>query len=205
MFLERAVAVIVLTISGVVALAGEQTSVLGRATVEHRGDGVRAVVAYDYSWLHHAEPWLLIHLGLRSQTASWITRDDFTLTMPDGRIVETPSLAQWRRNAVDIVATLARARSVGVNTIASVFGCRLAMDGSHRSAGDLVRLDRCENGRLWPRRSGTVVRPMAVNSQRPALTEVIFGAPDGVGWPAGDYWLTIHIKDRAVQVPLRLP
>lgn len=206
MFRTSAVATFILAASGVAALSGEQTNVLGRATVEYDEDGVYAVVAYDYSWLHHAEPWLLIHVGLMSKTAAWITRDDFTLAMPDGRVVETPSIAEWRRNAVSIVAMLARSRSVMRPTIGNMLGCRLWMNGSHRDAGDLGRSDRCEFGRFWPRRAGTVIsRSMAVNAHRPAVTEVIFGAPDGVGWPSGDYTLTIRIKDRAVRVPLGLP
>ena len=56
MFKTSAVAAFLLAAGGVVALSGEQTNVLGRATVEYDEDGVYAVVAYDYSWSHHAEP-----------------------------------------------------------------------------------------------------------------------------------------------------
>lgn len=205
MFRHCLAVIVLLTACVGVAHAGEETRVLGRATVEYRGDGLRALAAWDYSWLHHAEPWLLIDVGLTSKRASWLTRDDFTLTMPDGLVVDTPSIAEWRRDAVEVIATLARARSVGVPTVGRAFGCRLSMDGSHRNAGDLVRSDRCENGLLWPRRVGTTVRPLAVNDQRAALTKVFFRAPDDAGWPAGDYTLTIHVRDRAVRLPVRLP
>ena len=186
------------------ALWASDITQLGRATVEYRDDGVRVVAAYDYSQREHAEPWLLFDVGVTAQSARWLRPDDLVLVLPDGRVVETPTQAEWRRGRGEATAMLQRARPMRTTVVDTAFGCayRAGLPEIGRRTGGLDR-DACDYRSFW-KLQGQADRYVAVNHLRAARVDVLFESPYGDEWPAGEYLLVLRGDGEPARLPVVL-
>ena len=186
------------------ALWASDITQIGRATVEYRNDDLRVVAAYDYSQREHAEPWLLFDVGVTAQRARWLRPRDFALALPDGRVVETPTQAEWRRGRGEATAMLQRARPMRTTTVDTAFGCAYpaGVPEIGRRSGGLGR-DACDYRAFW-KLQGRADRYVAVNSFRAARVDVLFESPDGDDWPAGEYMLLLRGEGEPARLPVVL-
>ncbi len=186
------------------ALWASDITQIGRATVEYRNDDLRVVAAYDYSQREHAEPWLLFDVGVTAQRARWLRPRDFALALPDGRVVETPTQAEWRRGRGEATAMLQRARPMRTTTVDTAFGCAYpaGVPEIGRRSGGLGR-DACVYRAFW-KLQGRADRYVAVNRHRAARVDVLFESPDGVDWPAGEYMLLLRGEGEPARLPVVL-
>ena len=177
---------------------------IGRATVEYRDDDLRVVAGYDYSQREHAEPWLLFEVGVTAQRDRWPRPDAFALLLPDGRVLDTPTQAEWRRGRGEATAMLQRARPLRNSVVDSAFGCaypaRVPEIG--RRSGGLGR-DACDYRAYWTLQ-GRADRYVAVNRLRAARVDVLFESPYGDDWPAGEYVLLVRGDGEPARLPVAL-
>ena len=176
---------------------------IGAASVESRGGVLRVAVAYDYSHRSHSEPWLLFDVGVTAGEGQWLTRDDFVLVMPDGRVVGTPTQSEWRRDISGALAILNRAQASRTNVVDSVFGCMVSYIREPTVTRGLRR-NYCDRRSFWVQ-SGIADRYVAVNKHRAARFDVLFKAPAGAeNWPAGEYEFHIRGKYETAHLPVVL-
>ena len=75
----------------------------GRATVEYKDGKVKAVAIYDYSQTNHDGAWLLTQIAVSLRERGEITPNNFSLVMPDGRVVPLATHEQFNENVDEIL------------------------------------------------------------------------------------------------------
>jgi hypothetical protein len=91
--MKRSVLVLVLgLLPGIAAIAAPEqtwsfpnTRSYGRATSQYRGQGVHALINYDYSQRNHNTKWLLVDLAIASRQPFLLRKHHIRLLTPSGR------------------------------------------------------------------------------------------------------------------------
>jgi len=160
----------------------------GRATVEYRDERVQAVAIYDYSQRNHDGAWLLVQVGLALRERGTVTRDSFSVVMPDGRAVPLATQEQFLADSARITQLRQNAR---------IFD-RPVLNYFPKSAdGEYLRWFALPG-------EGTVRHPAIVPAEHGVVIGDLYFKSPTLRWDDGTYRLVFDDEKGHAELPIRL-
>jgi hypothetical protein len=193
----RFVPVVVLLVAGATLSASQRAAVdnafphtkpNGRATVEYKDDKVQAVAIYDYSQRNHDGAWLLVQIGVALRERGAVTRDSFTVVMPDGRVVPLATQEQFLADSAQITK-LRQNASIFQRPVLTYFPKSADGESLHWFAlpGE-----------------GTVRNPAIVPSEHGVVIGDLYFRSPILRWDDGTYRLVFDNDKGHAELPIRL-
>ena len=160
----------------------------GRATVEFQDDKVHGVAIYDYSQRNHDGRWILIQTGIAVQPRTTITRDNFQIVMPGGRVVPLPMQKQFLADSARITQ-LRQNATIYYRNVRSYF--------PRSTFTDTLRFFALPG-------EGTVrEESFALEEEAVVLGDLYFTSPT-LRWEEGIYRLVFDHERARAELPIRL-
>ena len=188
---------VVLLIAGVTISAAQRAAVdnafpntkpNGRATVEYRDEKVQAVAIYDYSQRNHDGAWLLVQIGVALRERGAVTRESFSVVMPDGRAVPLATQEQFLADSAQITKLRQNAR---------MFEQPVLNYFPKSADGEYLRWFALPG-------EGTVRHPAIVPSEHGVVIGDLYFKSPTLRWDDGTYRLVFNDEKGRAELPIRL-
>lgn len=186
------------------ALLLATASAAGQSLVSTVNNPFQVAASYGYSQTNHGGEWILIDVGIQSAEYGTMRLDRaFSLVMPDGVRLASPSQAEYREGLDEILKMHQRAAPMQLSPWLAIPDCKVhSFIGWSLVPGGGFHADNCRTWRLWG--NGGIDWTATVGPSTAGGASLFFRSPTGE-WPAGEYTLMVDGPgDMAARLPVRL-